>query len=78
MTNTSVTTDPASRPSASWAGRLAWLCSQGVDDDDDRKIECRQALAYHRLHRAVVVEAGQLSRPGVDRLVTELRAAVTR
>jgi hypothetical protein len=77
MTNTSVLSDPASRPSASWAGRLAWLKSQGVDDDDERVVECRNALAYWRLHKAVDAESGQLSPPGVDLLVSQLREAVS-
>jgi hypothetical protein len=74
MTKTGFLSDPASRPSASWAGRLAWLKSQGVDDDDERVVECRNALAYWRLHKAVDAETGQLSATGIDRLVSELRA----
>ncbi|OQZ88807.1 hypothetical protein BST11_21020 [Mycobacterium alsense] len=77
MTNFQVATDPESRPSASWAGRLAVLKSRAVPDDDPRIIECRQALAYHRVQRAINAETGQLSRPGVDRLLTQLRGAAS-
>ncbi|ULN40403.1 hypothetical protein MI149_22465 [Mycolicibacterium crocinum] len=59
-------------------GRLAVLKSRGAPDDDPRVIECRQALAYFRLRRAVAAESGQLSRAGVDRLGAQLREAVAQ
>jgi hypothetical protein len=68
-------TDPAEMSSATAQARLGALKSRGVPDDDPRVVECRQSLAYHRVHRAVDREVGELSRPGVERLVSELRAA---
>ena len=65
--------DPASRSAGSWNGRLAALKSREVPETDPRVIECREALAFHRVRRAVDAEAGRLSRPGVDRLVSQLR-----
>jgi environmental stress-induced protein Ves len=41
-------------------------------------VECREALAYWRISRAVDAEAGHLGRPGVDRLVSQLRGAAAR
>jgi hypothetical protein len=77
MTSSTVT-DPASRSAASWSGRLAYLYSRGRGDDDPDVIECREALAYWRISRAVDAEAGHLGRPGVDRLVSQLRGAAAR
>jgi hypothetical protein len=67
-----ISTDPASRSASSWAATLAALKSRAVPEDDPRIIECRQALAYHRVQRAINAETGQLSRPGVNRLVSQL------
>lgn len=74
----SPTTDPEARERSSWAGRLAQLVSRGASEDDPRVIECRAGLAYHRIRQSIDADAGQLSRPGVDRLVSQLRQAVTR
>ena len=76
MTSCEVPVDPESRDRGTWVGRLAVLKSRGAPYDDPRVIECRQALAYHRVHRAVAAETGQLSRAGVDRLVVQPREAV--
>jgi hypothetical protein len=73
-----VSTDPASRSCASWVARLAYLKSRSVPDSDPGVIEAREALAYYRVHKAVDAAVGLLSRPGVDRLVTELRGAVAQ
>lgn len=72
-----VSADPESRDRPSWQGRLAVLKSRAVPDDDPRVIECREALAYHRVHKAIGAETGQLSRAGVDRLVAQLRSAAS-
>ena len=57
---------------------LASLKSRGAPDTDVRVIEARQGLAYHRVLRSVERDAGQLSPAGVDRLVSQLRGAVSR
>lgn len=54
------------------------LKSRTVPDDDPRVIECRQALAYYRVRRAVAAETGQLSPAGVNRLGVQLREAVAQ
>jgi hypothetical protein len=74
MTRT-LTSDPADMTPIIAQGRLGALKSRGVADDDPRVVECRQVLAYHRVHRAIDAEAGQLSPQGVDELVGQLRAA---
>ncbi len=56
---------------------LASLKSRNAPDTDPRVIEARQGLAYWRCKRTVDAEAGQISPVGVDRLVSDLRAAVT-
>lgn len=78
MTAATITTDPASREGPSWAGRLAWLISQGTPEGDPQVVECRQALAYHRLRKSIAAEVGQLSQVGADRLAADLREAVAR
>lgn len=70
--------DPASKRPSSWVSRLGALKSRQVPDDDPRVIECREALAFHRVRHSIEVDAGELSRPGVDRLVAALRQAVAR
>lgn len=72
----SIGTDPESRTVSQWVSLNASLKSHGAADDDPRVVECREALAYYRVRRAVIAEVGQLSPPGVDRLVSELRGAV--
>ena len=72
----SLTTDPARRSASSWSATLAALKSRRVPDTDPRVIECREALAYWRVSRAVNAEQGHLSRAGADRLVAALRGAV--
>jgi hypothetical protein len=54
--------------------RYAYLRSKGHGDDDDGVQECLRAMAYYCVHKAVDAESGQLSPPGIDRLVDELRA----
>lgn len=78
MTKCDVAVDPESRERGTWVGRLAVLKSRAVPDDDPRVIECRQALAYYRLRRAVAAESGQLSRAGIARLGVQLREAVVQ
>lgn len=78
MKSCEVSADPASRSASSWAGTLAALKSRAVPDDDPRVIAAREGLSYHRVHRAVAAETGQLSRAGVDRLVLALREAVAQ
>jgi hypothetical protein len=78
MTRCDVAGDPESRERGTWVGRLAVFKSRAVPDDDPRVVECRQALAYYRVQRAVAAESGQLSRAGVDRLGVQLREAVAR
>jgi len=78
MTSCDVSVDPESRDRGTWVGRLAVLKSRGAPDDDPRVIECRQALAYYRVRRAVAAETGQLSRAGVNRLGVQLRGAVAQ
>ena len=73
-----VSSDPASRSASGWSARLAALKSRQVPDTDPRVVECREALAYWRISRAVDAEAGHLGRPGVDRLVSQLRGAAAR
>lgn len=70
--------DPASRTASGWAARHAALKSRAVPDDDPRVIECREALAYHRVRRSISAEVGRLSRAGADRLAADLREAVAR
>lgn len=70
------TIDPASRSASSWSASLASLKSRGAPDSDPRVIAARQGLSYWRCKRSVDAEAGQLSRAGVDRLVSDLRGAV--
>ncbi|QEN13752.1 hypothetical protein ACRDU6_14725 [Mycolicibacterium sp. ELW1] len=72
------TTDPASRSASSWSAMLASLKSRGAPDTDARVIEARQGLAYHRVLRSVERDGAELSKPGVDRLVSQLRQAVSR
>lgn len=72
-----LSTDPAARSAASWSATLASLKSRGVPDDDSRVVAAREGLAYHRVHRAVAAETGQLSPAGIDRLVAQLREAVS-
>ncbi|OBB38025.1 hypothetical protein [Mycolicibacterium fortuitum] len=78
MSTPATTVDPASRSASSWSALLANLKSRGAPDTDPRVIECRQGLAYHRVLRSVVRDVGELSAPGVDRLVSQLRQGVTR
>lgn len=49
-----------------------------MPDTDPRVVTARQGLAYWRCKRSVDAEAGQLNQAGVDRLVSDLRCAVTR
>ena len=72
------TLDPASKSRASWVATLANLKSRGAPDTDPQVIACRQGLAYYRARKAIDAEAGQLSAPGVDRLVATLHQAVVR
>lgn len=72
------TLDPASRSRSSWVAVLANLKSRGAPDTDPQVIACRQALAYYRARKAIDAEAGELSVPGVDRLVSQLRQGVAR
>lgn len=76
MTSTVSIADPASRSASSWAASLAALKSRHVPDDDHRVIEARHALSYHRVHRAIDAERGQLNRAGADRLRAQLAEAV--
>ncbi|MCV7257862.1 hypothetical protein [Mycobacterium shimoidei] len=78
MNSCDVALDPESRERGTWVGRLAVLKSRDVPDDDPRVVECRQALAYYRVRRAVAAETGQLSRAGADRLRVQLREAVAQ
>jgi hypothetical protein len=78
MTSCGAAVDPESRERGTWVGRLAMLKSRAVPDDDPRVIECRQALAYYRLQRALAAESGQLSRTAADRLGVQLRKAVAQ
>ena len=71
-------TDPASRSASSWSATLAALKSRDVPDDDPRVIEARNALAYHRVHRAIDAERGNLNRAGADRLRAAISLAVSR
>lgn len=54
--------DPLSRTAASWSARYAAIKSRGATDDDPRSIECRAALSFHRVKRALDAEvvAGHL------------------
>lgn len=54
--------DPLSRTAAGWSGRYAALKSRGADDADPRSVECRAALSFHRVKRALDAEvaAGHL------------------
>ena len=54
--------DPLSRTAAGWSGRYAALKSRGAADDDPRSVECRAALSFHRVKRALDAEvtAGHL------------------
>jgi hypothetical protein len=70
--------DPASKPATVWVAMLAGAKSRGLADDHPHVVECRGALAFWRVRKAVAAEAGLLSRPGVDALVDQLRAAVAR
>lgn len=78
MTAITPTVDPEARARASWAGRLAQLVSRGVSEEDPRVIECRAGLAYHRIRQSIESDANQLSAAGADRLVSQIRQAVTR
>ncbi|MHA3021137.1 hypothetical protein ACXPWS_12850 [Mycobacterium sp. BMJ-28] len=73
-----VTVDPASRSASSWSASLASLKSRHVAESDPRIAAAREGLAYHRVRRSIVAEAGQLSPAGVDRLVSALREAAAR
>jgi hypothetical protein len=77
MTATS-TLDPASKSRATWVATLANLKSRGAPDTDPQVIACRQGLAYYRACKVIDAEAGQLSAPGVDRLVSQLRQGAGR
>ncbi len=72
------TLDPASKSRASWVATLANLKSRGAPDTDPQVIACRQGLAYYRARKVIDAEAGELSKPGVDRLVSQLRQTVAR
>lgn len=66
-------TDPLSRPVSSWTARLAGLRSR-VSEDDPRVIECREALAYYRLTKAIDAEQGvQLPKAYANRLAKRVR-----
>lgn len=78
MSTPATAVDPASRSASSWSALLASLKARGASETDVRVIECRQGLAYHRARKAIERDAGELSVPGVDRLVSQLRQGVAR
>jgi hypothetical protein len=73
-----LTVDPASRSASSWSALLASLKSRGAPETDQRVIEARQGLAFHRVRRSITREAGQLTAAGVDRLRVALTEAVAQ
>lgn len=67
---------PGEFHAASWRSRLASLKSRGAADGDPRVVECRQALAFLRVSKAIDTAVGELSATDVDQLVEALRQAV--
>ena len=48
--------DPLSRTAAGWSARYAAIKSRGATDEDPRSVECRAALSFHRVKRALDTE----------------------
>lgn len=63
--------DPLSRTAAGWSARYAAIKSRGATDDDPRSVECRAALSFHRVKRALDNEvlAGHLDHARADTLI---------
>lgn len=57
--------DPNALSGPSWSARLAALKSRAAPDDDPRVAECRRALAFWRVKRAVDAERDLLGEDGV-------------
>ncbi|WP_273490616.1 MULTISPECIES: hypothetical protein [Gordonia] len=53
---------------SSWSARLAALVSRGAAADDPRVVECRAALAFHRVKRVVDRERDALAPADVTAL----------
>lgn len=73
-----VLADPAALTPSQWAARLAALIGRHRTDDDPDVITCREALSFWRVRRVLDSEAGQIAPGGIDRLVAQLRGAVSR
>ena len=71
--NSTPTADPESRNRSSWPGWLAQLVSRNVPPSDPRVIECRSALAYHRVRLAIVADRTALAPEQADALADLLR-----
>lgn len=74
-----MTTDPSLSSPTSWQSRLEALKSRSVPEDDPRVTECRRALAFWRVRRAVEAERAVLGDDGVsavDDLLLGLVSAV--
>ena len=78
MASSSVLTDPADLSASQWGSKVAAYQRHGRGPDDPDVVAVRQALAFHRVHRAIDADAGQLSQPAAERLIDELRSAVAR
>ena len=66
--------DPTAISAAQWSARLASFKSRRVSDADPRVVECRSALAYHRVRNAIVADRRLLAPEHVDTLAALLRA----
>ena len=73
-----VLSDPAALTPSQWSARLAAFLSRGRTNDDPDVIACREALSFWRCRRVIEREAGNIAPGGVDRLVAQLRGAVSR
>jgi hypothetical protein len=52
---------------------MAALSSHGAGPNDPRILECREALAYHKIRRVVEAERQSLSASGAALIVESLR-----
>ncbi|MGJ6122699.1 hypothetical protein QN239_08995 [Mycolicibacterium sp. Y3] len=71
---TSRPTDPSTLTPAQWNGRSAAL-SRDAPPDDPRVAECRAALAYWRIRRAIDADRDNLDPAHVPALADLLRHA---
>jgi len=72
-----MTADPDAMSANEWRACLGGLMKSDASEYDPRVIECREALAYHKVLRAIEESARWLSPAAVDGLAARL-LGVTR